>query len=301
MKNFVMTYDDTLSIIPLITYDGNGETLHPSVLNLGFKWNGYQYWMGNTPMPKHDTNFENPSIWVSNNGIDWIVPEGVNNPVVPKPVYGSNADSELFFENNILYIIYKETTHINCKCYRFLKLVKSNDGRTWTKTKTIVIPVKNEIENVSPSLIKIGSTYYIYYFTADSYTKEHIPVNPRICRVSCNIVDEMYSNVEKINIPVDPGFIWWHLHIFRYNDSYYLSALRSKTHDPGDQICIFKSEDGLNFIKNDIPVLNGKSGNIKVDAYYRPCISIINDQPTLYCGFLSSNKFGLLKVNINLS
>jgi hypothetical protein len=297
---FVKSHKDSCVIIPLSTYDGSGETLHPSVLNLGCKWNGYQYWMANTPIPNGNSAYENPSIWASNDGENFIVPEGLKNPVVHRPNSGNNADTELFFENDILYLIYKEITSIRSGFRSVINLIYTSDGIKWTSPKTILIPGPNEIENVSPSLIKIGSKYYIYYFTGNAY-KIHIPINPRICRVSSDKINGPYNNVEVINLPWDTGHIWWHLHIFNFNKKYYLSALRSVTHDPGDCIFIFQSNDGINFIKNNTPSLNGSYKNIDIDSYYRPCISTIDDKPVIYCGVLKDKIFRIMKMNIELS
>jgi len=67
--------------ISIPSYEGSGEVTHPKVLYFENGYNGYKYWMVNTPYPKNDAYYENPSIVVSNNGIDWIQPKGIKNPV----------------------------------------------------------------------------------------------------------------------------------------------------------------------------------------------------------------------------
>lgn len=74
------------------TCDGSNECTHPSVLDsvaiLGRPWHNYRYWMAFTPYPGNTPNrfrLENPSIVASNDGTTWVVPEGVQNPVVPPP------------------------------------------------------------------------------------------------------------------------------------------------------------------------------------------------------------------------
>ena len=57
------------------TFEGSNSPYHPSVLYFEEGWNGYKYWMSETPYspkskPYRDRN-ECPSIHVSNDGIVW--------------------------------------------------------------------------------------------------------------------------------------------------------------------------------------------------------------------------------------
>ena len=65
------------------TFDGSNSPYHPSVLYFENGWNGYKYWMAETPFspqskPYEDRN-ECPSIHVSNDGINWT--EIIKNPI----------------------------------------------------------------------------------------------------------------------------------------------------------------------------------------------------------------------------
>ncbi|MHB1414314.1 MAG: hypothetical protein ACYC1C_03610 [Chloroflexota bacterium] len=81
-------------ICAIPTYDGSGECTHPSVVDaaatVGGPWHGYRYWMAFTPYPNNRWRFrlENPSIVASHDGIQWVVPVGVKNPLVPPPGLG---------------------------------------------------------------------------------------------------------------------------------------------------------------------------------------------------------------------
>ena len=64
------------------TYDGSGQGVHPDVYYNANGWNGYRYWMAVTPYPGGNAAYENPSIVVSNDNVNWIVPPGLSNPIV---------------------------------------------------------------------------------------------------------------------------------------------------------------------------------------------------------------------------
>lgn len=92
------------------TYDGSGESAHPSIIDFKTEynleqWNGYRYWMASTPYPKGNSIFENPSLVVSNDGQNWIVPPGMNNPLENTPNHilnpklrNYNSDPELVYD-----------------------------------------------------------------------------------------------------------------------------------------------------------------------------------------------------------
>jgi hypothetical protein len=57
------------------TFDGSDSPYHPAVLYFKDGWNGYKYWMAETPFsPKaqpYPDRFECPTIHVSNDGVNW--------------------------------------------------------------------------------------------------------------------------------------------------------------------------------------------------------------------------------------
>ncbi len=103
------------------TYDGSSQAIHPSIIDFRTewqldKWNGYRYWMAMTPFPNGNDSFENPSILVSNNGIDWLVLPSFKYPLDRKPgsYYSKpsnyNSDTELIYDpdNNSLILYWRE-------------------------------------------------------------------------------------------------------------------------------------------------------------------------------------------------
>ncbi len=120
--------------IDLPTYDGSGQMVHPSVVYKDAGFGGYKWWMAMTPYAGGDDQLENPSILASNNGVNWVVPAGVVNPLIATPAGLSdiNSDPCLLFVNDggtqTLWLYYRETVSSIDRIYR----ITSTDGVTWT-------------------------------------------------------------------------------------------------------------------------------------------------------------------------
>lgn len=102
------------------TYDHSGQAVHPSVIDFKTEhglesWGGFRYWMAFTPYPNFNYTLENPSLLVSNDGLTWINPPEIKNPVAPRPFGGLlfatyNSDPELLYdpEQNTLILYWRE-------------------------------------------------------------------------------------------------------------------------------------------------------------------------------------------------
>ena len=79
---------------PLIikTPEGSNQPYHPSVIYIPEGWNGYKYWMAETPyplgedgdwkgLPPYRERWENPCVHVSKDGIHWNDFEDSQNPI----------------------------------------------------------------------------------------------------------------------------------------------------------------------------------------------------------------------------
>ena len=99
------------------TYDGSNEVTHPKVLYFENGFNGYKYWMVNTPYPGNDIFLENPSIIVSNDGINFTEPEGIKNPISGYPSeYRSDiyySDPFMLFNKDHFELFYRKTKSVH--------------------------------------------------------------------------------------------------------------------------------------------------------------------------------------------
>lgn len=101
------------------TYDGSGQAIHPSIIDFKTEygietWGEFRYWMAITPYPNFNSAFENPSLLVSKDGLNWINHPDIINPLASKPL-GSlnvnyNSDPELVYDpdQNILILYWRE-------------------------------------------------------------------------------------------------------------------------------------------------------------------------------------------------
>jgi hypothetical protein len=144
------------------------EVVHPDIYIFDEPWNGWTHWMVYTPYPDSNNAFENPSIEVSNNGIDWQAPEGVTNPLVPKPsgqAHAFSSDPELIYETttDTLNIIYR--TSFDTPSAQELLLLTSSDGVNWSGPTQILEVDDADEKLASPTIVWTGSEYFMITHT----------------------------------------------------------------------------------------------------------------------------------------
>jgi len=88
------------------THDGSNQPNHPSVIDFLVEhnmesWAGYRYWMAMTPFPQGNNAHEDPNVVASNDGVTWVIPEDLINPLDDAPGdkegYGYNADTDMVY------------------------------------------------------------------------------------------------------------------------------------------------------------------------------------------------------------
>lgn len=165
------------AIIP--TYDGSGQGIHTSVIDFrhitGSTWNGWRYWMAMTPYTNNSNVVENPSIVVSRNGYEWFVPDGLTNPIYPKPATGYNSDPHIHWDadTNEIVMIYRSADYVipdtnPARYITTLYVARSSDGITWPATATST----NVTEAGSPAIMKVDGTWVM--FSTDGITQPHV-------------------------------------------------------------------------------------------------------------------------------
>lgn len=111
--------------IPTYSYTAQGgqaqkaewDATHPDVIDFtktnkaGGKWGGYRYWMALTPNQDGYSQYENPCLAASHDGINWVVPNGIENPlsnVEHEPTGTHNCDTDLVYnpDSDELWVYY---------------------------------------------------------------------------------------------------------------------------------------------------------------------------------------------------
>ncbi|MDE7220943.1 MAG: discoidin domain-containing protein [Oscillospiraceae bacterium] len=77
----------------------DNQVTHPDVVVLDEEWNGYRYWAVYTPNVMNISIYENPSIVASDDGVHWVEPEGLSNPIEPQPpnTRYHNCDADMLY------------------------------------------------------------------------------------------------------------------------------------------------------------------------------------------------------------
>jgi len=115
------------------TYDGSNQVVHPSIIDFlteyGLpQWGGYRFWMVITPYPYSNNAFENPSIYTSNDGMNWCVPPKIINPIDCAPggwERGFNNDPDMVYDSDLdqirVYFRFASTDQLKVKFIRITK------------------------------------------------------------------------------------------------------------------------------------------------------------------------------------
>jgi hypothetical protein len=148
------------------TFDGTPSTTHLDVLFIPEGWNGYRYWMVHTPYPT--ATRENPEIVASHDGVTWVEPAGISNPVVPYAEiqglgHGHNSDGILVMlaDGVTMACYYRGNAGAGGeKIYR----KTSTDGVTWSAAVATNLATANADKYLSPSvLLNDDSTYTMWH------------------------------------------------------------------------------------------------------------------------------------------
>ncbi len=157
--NFEVSVDTSDLAIP--TFDSNVNTTHPDVIFRSAGWNGYKYWMAHTPYPFEIR--ENPSIEVSNDGITWIDPPGLTNPLQSSSsssVYYSDVELiDRIDAEGRLYLVYRWEDGTTNKLY----YTYSTDGITWAPQVAFMTTVEATLLAASPTIVYKDGFWKMWY------------------------------------------------------------------------------------------------------------------------------------------
>ena len=218
------------------TSDGSGQVVHPSIVYFPDGWNGYNYWLAMTPYPATDSQYESPEILACNDGVNWVVPAGLTNPIVDSSspaALPNNGDPCLFYNEatDELWCYYQRRSPGN---YSRLYLKKSSDGIDWGLSSdlgTLLLDSAEVITFTSPTVVKIGLTYHLWYI--DTLAAPNVYYH----RTSTD--GETWAGEETctINGSMPAGKEGWHLEIrymSEYSD-YWMLLTICNTGTPGNQ------------------------------------------------------------------
>jgi hypothetical protein len=90
---------NALAPLAIPTYDGSGQVVEPDVIFFDSPWHGFRYWIAVSPYPFTDPSKENPTIVVSNDGVNWQGLGGQENPLVLPNGGDHLSDASVFYDH----------------------------------------------------------------------------------------------------------------------------------------------------------------------------------------------------------
>lgn len=163
-ETYTLPASPTLVTVP--TYDGSGKSIHPSMVDMGTKWNGYRWWYSDTPFATSDITLENASIFRTNDRTVMLVPPEVTNPIGPAPTPsppGYNSDDELVWdpENERLVLFWRGYTGAvidGGTNVLTIRAATSTNGSNWTIDPDPLLTTSNPTAEswYSPTVFRAG-------------------------------------------------------------------------------------------------------------------------------------------------
>jgi len=139
--------------LPLVTYDGSGQAVHPDFARVPAAWNGDPFRLVATPYPGGNASYENPSLYTGSTVAAWAVPTGIQNPL-EQPQGGSYlSDPDVLYDPDLgeLRIYYRRVTSQN-----EIWMIRSSDGVKWSLPVLTVRATNHMI--ISPTIVRRSST-----------------------------------------------------------------------------------------------------------------------------------------------
>jgi glycosyltransferase involved in cell wall biosynthesis len=191
-------------LLNLETYEGTGQGCHPDVLYIaeGFGAGRWRYWMALTPYPHARHRFENPSIYASYDGVNWVVPG--TNPIVQPPSMEMDhlSDVDMIFTGGRLRLYYRESLYSSKPAEHRIHAVESDDGVHWTAPQRVLSSRTALL--CSPSVVEHENGFSLWEVSDDVIWRRESPDG---------LVWGAAEVTAVIGLPL--GQVPWHLDVYR--------------------------------------------------------------------------------------
>lgn len=165
-------------------YDGSGQSVEPTVLYFPSGWgsdsNGkaWRYWMSSSPFTNGNAAFENPSLYVSDDGINWSVPPGLTNPVIGAPASGNNDDPFLYMgPDGLMYLFWNWEGNSVTPSKNGVYYVTSTDGVHWSASAGSAAnklidssPTQSTLTMLAPRFAYFRGVWHVWWLDATGGT-----------------------------------------------------------------------------------------------------------------------------------
>jgi len=253
--------------MPVMTYDGSGQAVHPDFVLLPPAWAGDPFRLVATPYPEGNATLENPSLFTGSDGSDWTVPQRVSNPLV-RPDAGYLSDPDILYDPDAgeLRIYYREVTTKN-----EIWLIRSTNGTSWSVPVPIVQAPNHEI--VSPTVVRRSANDWLMWSVNSG------PIGCGAQRTTVELrrsTDGIsWTNPETATLSDPDGFPWhidveWIASLGQYWAVYPVKVAGGCT---TDRLRFATSTDGLHWQSYPSPVLTKGVSEQLNDVIYRSSLA----------------------------
>jgi len=197
------------------TYDGSGQAVHPSILR---RPNSPWFMMAFTPYTDTNDKVENPSVLISDTGLDFHEERAGINPLVGTPEFDHNNDPDLFYRDGKYGIFYLETMRPN---YQTLFVLESNDRIYWKRQEVCRWDL-NKTKNffmLSPKYMELEGKEFVFYVNRDAEGGY---------AVECSGLG--FTETRKVLIPGLKEYPW-HIDIIPSGEAFYMLITTASTLD----------------------------------------------------------------------
>jgi hypothetical protein len=249
--------------LPMSTYDGSGQMVHPDFVRLPTAWSGDPLRLVATPYPGGNAHFENPSLYTGSTGTIWDVPSGVQNPLV-RPVAGYLSDPDVVFDPDAqeLRIYYRRVTNEN-----EIWMIHSADGIHWSPPVLTAHASNHMI--ISPSIVRRSPSEWLMW-SVNGGTAGCGGASTSV-ELRRSVDGVSWSSPERVTLSDPDGFAW-HIEVEwipSRSEYWALYPVKKAGSCRTDRLRLATSTDGLQWRSYPSPVLrSGVSEQLK-DIVYR--------------------------------
>lgn len=274
----------------LRTFDGSDQPYHPSVLFFSKGWNGYKYWMVETPYPiggkPYKDRWECPEIHVSQDGIHWNAVE--NNPIddlTEEQIQNKDffSDPHLVFVNDHIECFYRYSQRQRKGFHTYLLRKCSTDGKNWSDREILADLYADDVIATLGDMVRSQAVLYENGLYAMWYVDNVDPKGEKSVCFAKSIDGYHWSERVKCQLvghPIEP----WHLDVNRIDGELYLTIYGF------NNITLWKEIENnvFQFVKVVLETSN-KFGSFYSDGLYRT--SLIKDEESCKLYFSAFDEY----------
>ena len=272
--------------------------IHPCVRYVPQGFSGHKWWMVVTPYPNYNNKYENPVLYY-----------GLGNDVKPPAKWemvgvvqgshdkGYNADCNLFFDEDKIWIIWKEKDTENSDINKTGNCImcRPYDGKNFGSVfKLFDNDSSDEVHLIAPSVLNVGDKIICYATAYDNKSTMDSCHPHGYNKIAVwSTLGGNFSSGFSLNEMLSPNcpkdFDYWHAD-FCFYDGIIYSVVSNQI---ADTILFGRSLDGKIFEYIETPLFSRKGNNYKY--MYKPSLVIIDGKGYV---FFPKKKFKSRSVDI---